>query len=339
MSRRHPRAERLGAGLVLVASLVFCACSAEESSTAVGVLERDRLDLVAEASEPVIERAVEEGAYVERSALIVKLDPTRLEAQVAQAEAGRARADARLAELVRGPRRERIAEARARFKGVEGRLATARNELDRSRKLIAEGVISTEQIEQRRADFDEALAARDAARATLDELLDGTTAEEVAQAEAGLAEAEAVLADARVRLSRLEVRAPIAGWVDALPYELGERPPAGGVVAVLLADDAPYARVYVPASIRLHVKAGTEARVRLDGVAEPLSGRVRTVATDASFTPYFALTEKDRGRLVYLSKVDLLDPAARGLPSGLPVVVEFELPPDVSEGIDVGARD
>lgn len=337
-------------GALLAAIPCLTACSDRDATIAVGTLERDRLDLVAEASEPVVERPVEEGAYVEAGTLLVKLDPARLEAGVTQAAAARARADARLAELVRGPRRERISEARARLQGAEGRLATARSELTRAEKLVAEGVLSEEQLDQRRAAFDEALAARDAGRATLDELLDGTTEEELAQAEAALAEADAALADARIHLARLEVRAPTAGWVDALPFELGERPPPGGVVAVLLSDEAPYARVYVPAAIRVHVKPGTPAQVRIDGIEEPLPGRVRMVATDASFTPYFALTERDRGRLVYLSKVDLVGAGARGLPTGIPVEVEFRidgstgeasgLPGDRSgEASDVGIRD
>jgi HlyD family secretion protein len=325
--------------LLLAPALCLWACSEGESMLAVGTLERDRLDLVAEASEPVIERPLEEGAFAAAGALLVKLDPIRLEAQVAQAASARARAAARLAELVRGPRQERIAEARARLQGAEGRLLTARSDRTRAQELMAGGVASQEQLDQRRAVFDEALAARDAARATLDELLGGTTEEELAQAEAALAEADALLADARVRLSRLEVRAPTAGWLDALPFELGERPPAGGVVAVLLADAAPYARVYVPAAIRVHVKPGATARVRVDGIAEPLRGRVRTVASDASFTPYFALTERDRGRLVYLSKVNLVGPEARGLPTGLPVEVEFDVDVPKGETDDVRTSD
>ena len=317
MSRNPP-------ALALLALLLcLSACSDSDAPFAVGTLERDRLDLVAEASEPVLARPIEEGAFVKAGALLVKLDPRRLEAQVAQAASARARAAARLAELVRGPRRERIAEVRARLRGAEGRLITSRSDMDRAQELLSQSIVSQEQLDQRRASFDEALAARDAARATLDEFLEGTTAEELAQAEASLAETDAALADARVRLARLEVRAPTAGWVDALPYELGERPPAGGVVAVLLADQAPYGRVYVPAAIRIRVKPGTLAWVHVDGIEEPLRGRVRTVATEASFTPYFALTERDRGRLVYLAKLDLLGPEARGLPTGVPIEVEF----------------
>jgi HlyD family secretion protein len=54
-------------------------------------------------------------------------------------------------------------------------------------------------------------------------------------------------------------------------------------------------------------------------VADELRGTVRWVSADASFTPYFALTEHDRSRLSYLAELDL--PQAADLPSGVPLVV------------------
>jgi len=319
--------------------LAFClgACSDGGPPRAVGTLERDRLDLVAEASEPVVERPVEEGFSVKAGDLLLKLDPARLAARVAQADSARARAAGRLAELVRGPRRERIREARARHKGAEGMLTTARSDLDRTKDLVSQGVASQQLLDHARASFDEALAARDASRATLDELLEGTTAEELIQAEAGLAEALAVLTDARVRLGRLDVRAPADAWVDALPYQVGERPRAGAVVAVLLADEAPYARVYVPEAVRIEVEPNTPAAVYIDGMDEPMPGHVRTVSRNAAFTPYYALTERDRGRLVYVAKVDLEGPRAHALPTGVPVEVVFGATPGSQETADVSA--
>ncbi len=38
----------------------------------------------------------------------------------------------------------------------------------------------------------------------------------------------------------------MAGVLDTLPFEVGERPGPGDVVAVLLTGEQPYARVYVP---------------------------------------------------------------------------------------------
>ncbi|MDH3955033.1 MAG: hypothetical protein OEV03_12475, partial [Gammaproteobacteria bacterium] len=57
----------------------------------------------------------------------------------------------------------------------------------------------------------------------------------------------------------------------------------------------------------------------------PLAGRVRWVAHEAAFTPYFALTERDRGRLTYLAKVDIEEQQER-LPDGVPVEVKLLLP-------------
>jgi HlyD family secretion protein len=216
-----------------------------------------------------------------------------------------------------------VVEARAALAGAEGTLATAREELRRSEHLLRTGVGSPARVDRDRAARDEALARRDAAGASLEALVEGTTREELLQAQAALAEGESALAEIRTRAARLEVRAPAAGRVDALPYEVGERPPVGAPVAVLLAEGAPHARVYVPEALRVHVLPGVAARVHVDGVDAPFDARVRNVSSEASFTPYAALTEQDRGRLVFLAEIDLEGDAAQELPAGIPVQVEF----------------
>ena len=315
---------RLLAALACALGLLLPACGGGDGE-AVGTLERDRLELIAEASEPIAEIAVREGDVVEAGQLLVRLEGTRFAALVAQAEGARDRAAARLAELRRGPRAEEIAQTRARLAGAEGSLATAKAELARTRQLVAGGVASAARLDRDRALFDEALAQRDAARAELAAKIEGTTAEELAQAEAALAEAESAREDVRLRAARLEVRAPVAGRIDALPFEPGERPPQGATVVVMLAEGAPYARVFVPEALRVRVVPGVAARVHVDGVDAPYTARVRTVASEASFTPYHALTERDRGRLVFVAEVDLEGDGAHALPTGVPVQVDFLL--------------
>jgi HlyD family secretion protein len=128
-------------------------------------------------------------------------------------------------------------------------------------------------------------------------------------------------------LLQLEARrhsafAPADGVVDSILFEPGEHPLAGQPMMIFLTGKQPYARVYVPEEQRVAVAAGTAARVFVDGLAAPLDGRVRWVSSDAAFTPYFALTERDRGRLSFAAKVDILG-AERRLPDGVPVEVEF----------------
>jgi HlyD family secretion protein len=314
------------------------ACSNESDGlVAVGTLERDRLELVAEAHEPIVEILVREGDPVTAGQPLLRLDDVQLRSQVAQATAARDRARARLDELVRGPRPERITEARAQLAGAEGALVTQRREIQRFRALARTGSESRSRLDLVQAQYDEALARRDAARAALEALLHGTTAEELEQARAARDEAEGALAVTRIRAERLELRAPRPGRIDALPYELGERPPAGAVVAVLLADGAPYARVFVPEPARLRVKPGVVATVLVDGTRRAFVGRVRTVSSEATFTPYFALTERDRSRLAYPAEVELTGSEARDLPTGVPVTVTFDAAP--ADGSEEGDRD
>ncbi len=314
---------------LLPLSLAAALACASDEPIAVGSLERDRLELVAEANEPIAEILVREGEAVAVGALIVRLAPERLKAQHEALSQRAAMAEARLEEAERGPRSEQIAQARARLAGASDSFATARSEDRRAKELHAAGTISDELSDRRERALSLARSERDAAKAALDELLAGTRSEQVAQARAQLGEAQATALDAELREQRLEVRAPRPGIVDALPYELGERPPAGGVVAVLLADGPPYARVHVPTALRARLAPGSTARVRIEGVDGEQPGRVRSISQDAAFTPYYALTKHDRGRLSYVAEIDLTGEHARGLPSGLPVEVEFDAqPPD-----------
>lgn len=62
--------------------------------------------------------------------------------------------------------------------------------------------------------------------------------------------------------------APRDGIVDSLPYEVGDEPPVGAPLAVLLVGKAPHARVYIPEPIRADVGVGQRARVFVDGLDE-----------------------------------------------------------------------
>lgn len=305
---------------------LLAACGRDPGAIpAVGTLERDRIELTAEADEPIVAVQVREGDEVAAGDVVLSLDPRRLSAQAAHAQALRAELRARLAELERGPRAERIREARARVAGAESAASNAQREYDRARELGRREFESAARGDLLRSQRDQAIARRDQSRAALEALERGTTSEELEQARSALAGAEAQLLDVEVRVERLTLRAPRAGRIDALPYELGERPAAGAVVAILLAADPPYARVFVPEAVRARIASGTRARVRVAGRDGELAGRVRALAHDAAFTPYYALTQYDRGRLSYLAEVEVTGPGTDELPTGVPVEVRFEL--------------
>ena len=107
--------------LLLTACAACAACSGGDETRLLGTLERDRMELVAESQDPVVEIAVTEGDRVTAGQLLLRLDPAAYDARLTQARAEVAQAERRLAELVSGPRREEILAARARLAGVTAR--------------------------------------------------------------------------------------------------------------------------------------------------------------------------------------------------------------------------
>lgn len=313
----------------LLSAIFLCLLTActQPAPTVVGTLERARLALAAPQTEIVAEWLVAEGNHVAADTPLVRLDERRQTARVAHLSALRDQAQNRLDELLRGPRHEEIRAARAELAGTEARLQDAAAQLARTRELVNSGVRSAAELDTAQSAHDAAQAARAAAKARLDALLAGTRDEELAQANAALAAAQATLTAAQIDLQRLTLRAPVAGFVEALPYRPGEQVGVGATIAVLLADTPAYANVYVPQALHARLQPGTPATVHIAGRAEPLTGQVRFISSDAAFTPYYALTEHDRGRLSYQVKVNISVPKDTWLPIGAPLTVAFQLEP------------
>ena len=314
---------RFPVAIVLAAPLVLLACQPSgDPQVMVGQLESDRIELTAEFSEAIVSRQVSEGDRVSTGAVIIQQDADRANAKLRQGEAAVAQNQARLDELTRGPRQEHIVAAQANVDGATKDLAFRHANLDRIQELINRELASPIDLDRAQSELDVSEADLEFTTAQLSALLTGTTIEELEQARAALAQTNALLDQARIDLERLTTKAPVDGVVDSFLFEPGERPNKGQPMAILLAGQQPYARIYVPANLRASVAPGDKARVFVDGIAQPIDGRFRWIATEAAFTPYFALTEHDRGRLTYLAKIDIYVKGAR-LPDGLPVEVEL----------------
>lgn len=311
--------------LTLLAALVLTACSREHGEI-LGTLERDRLELTAEGNEPIVDIVVREGDTVKPGDVLLRQSLGVMQARLDQAEAALSMHERRLAELVKGPRAQEILEARAALDAAESTLATATSEYRRIEDLIERQLVSKSALDQARAQRDSAAGAHKQARARLDLLLEGTRREEIEQAEAAVKQARAALSELKTSAERYTIVAPRAGRIEAIPYKLGERPPVGAPLVVMLADGTPYARVYVPETRRVQFAAGSRVRVHVDGREDSLEGTVRFISAQAAFTPYYALTQEDRTRLSYLAEIDLTGASAAELPTGIPVQVSVEEP-------------
>lgn len=308
--------------LLLVLATQLPACSDHNANLALGTLERDRVVLKATAAEIITQLPIAEGSDVKAGDLLLQLDDRRQQALVAKADANLASAQANLTKLQNGARPEDIAAARSQVKGAEAQLVEAQKTFARAETLVSKKLAGAAELDSARAKRDSAQANLDKSHENLLLLTNGTREEDLQQAEAQVALAKAALELEQYNLGELSIRATSDARLDHLPKHLGERTSIGEAVATLLDKSAPYARIYVPETHRIHVRAGQELVIRIDGLEQPHTGTLRWISQDPAFTPYFALNSTDRARLVYLAEVQLPDSAAN-LPSGLPVQVEL----------------
>ncbi|UTV29935.1 HlyD family secretion protein [Photobacterium atrarenae] len=304
------------------ALLALLGCGEQVPSEALGTLERDRVTLTATSSEIVREQPIKEGEFVTQGQVLVKLDDKQQLAVLAKVKAEEAKAAAYLLRLTNGERPEDIAAAQASLVRAEATLREANSNYRRIARLVEQRLVSYSERDKAVAERDSAQADYQSARENLAKLTSGERPEDITQAKAALDAAQAEVVLQQQILDDLTVVATRDGVLDSLPYNVGERVSSGSIVAGIQADTVPYARVYVPEPYRVKLQAGDELTVHIDGLAQSYTGTLRWIATEPAFTPYFALNEQDRARLVYLAEVDLPQ-EAKSLPAGVPVQVEM----------------
>lgn len=307
----------------LVTTLLMLTACQEEVTGWYGTVERERHTLSAPASELITAVMVREGDTVQSGQLLLTLDTTSVQARIAQRQAELADVQALQQELIQGPRMESLALAEATIRGAEAALLEAQQRLDRVEQLLQAGAAT-------QSDRDQALAARDLARSALEqatqiltELRNGTRSEQLQQVEARVAAAQARLAIDEKALADLSLFSAHDAVVDSLPWQQGDRVSQGTQLISLLIDDEAFVRVYVPADARDQLSIGQQLSIQPDTDMPAFLGTIRHIRPQPAFTPYYALNERDRARLMYLTEISL--PASHAdLPSGM--TVEVALP-------------
>jgi HlyD family secretion protein len=165
---------------------------------------------------------VEKGDTVKEGQVLVRLEDSEFRAEVNQAKANLAAAQARLDQLRTGSRPQEKLKDRAAVLQAEANLKIAEADYQRSERLYREGVAS-------KAEFDSALARRDTAAALLEAARQssamtdiGPRAEEIRAGEAQVQQMKAALDYAQTQLAATEIKAPVGGTVLQRIVERGE---------------------------------------------------------------------------------------------------------------------
>lgn len=258
--------------VVLVAAILWGAwyfiTQAGRVSTDNAYVGADSAQVTALVSGPVAEVRVSGTQTVKKGDILVVLDDTDAQLDVANAEAalrqaeqrfGQNRAVASAARARIGARGAEIAQAQAQLRTANSSLERARTELARRETLAGTGAVSGEELTTARTGVKAAAAARDLAAA-------GVAAAQATQASASgdanaaealvrgssidtapdVVAAKAMLEKAQLALARTVIRAPVDGVVTNRQVQVGQRIAAGAVIMTIV----PITNAYVDANFK-----------------------------------------------------------------------------------------
>jgi HlyD family secretion protein len=246
-----------------------------------GRIEAKLVDVAAREPLRVKEILVDEGALVKPGQVLVKLDTTTIDSQLAEANANVQAAE------------EKLAVARANIVKQKSEIDLADVEENRSKRLVEQGAGS-----QRELDVRKTKAAT--TRATLGEaeasLATATQNVEVARQQA---------ATIQTRIDDATLRSPVTGRVLYRLAEPGEVLGPGGKALTLANLDDVYMEIFLPSEQAARVKIGAEARITVDYDKRAVPGKVSFVSPEAQFTPKQVETKSEREKLMFRVKIQL----------------------------------
>jgi len=295
-----------------------------------GNVDLRQVELPFNNSERITAVLVEEGDRVHRGEVLARLDVSRLEPQLAQAQASVAAQQQVVTRLHNGSRPEEVAQARANVALAEADAAQARARLERLQTLAA----SSSGRGVSRQDLDDAKAAAEVTdarlavnRKALELAVAGPRKEDIAEAEARLNAQQAQLALLRQQLADAQLVAPLDAVVRSRLVEPGEMSSPQKAAFTLAIVDPKWVRAYVVETDLPLVKPGMGASIAVDAFPERrFEGWVGFISPVAEFTPKSVQTEELRASLVYEIRVFVKDPRDE-LRLGMPATVHLSLSP------------
>lgn len=158
----------------------------------------------------------------------------------------------------------------------------------------------------------------------------GPRPETILQARARTKQAAAALALAQTRLDQTRLVSTLDGVVLSHHVEAGEFVAAGTPVVTVADTVHMWVRAYLNETDLGRLRLGQKVTVRTDATTNRThEGTVAFISSEAEFTPKTVQTPKERVRLVYRVKVDVLNPRDElktGMPADVIVPVTAEFP-------------
>ena len=312
--------------LCLVTVTAFCAaagCRRVDDERVQGYIEGEFIYVASSVPGTLETLHVQRGAWVKPGDVLFELENDPQEAALDEAAQRLAQARASLEDAQKGKRPSEIEAIEAQLQEARAGLELAEKELSRQEGLFKSGAATAQEFDRARSTYDQDRQRVAQLEAELKTAQLGARSDQIAALEANVRALEAALARAEWELSQNRQEASRAGLVFDTLYRRGEWVAAGRPVVMLLPPENIKVRAFVPETRVGTIHAGDDVRVTVDGLAEPVVGRVSFISPRAEYTPPVIYSRESRSKLVFLVEA-VFDPnVAAKLHPGQPVDVEF----------------
>jgi RND family efflux transporter MFP subunit len=227
--------------------------------------------------------------------------------QVAQARATLAQAQSKLRDARSGSELESIAQAQAQIVSAQSALTLAASRASRYAQLAKQGAVSQDayagyvneqrnaaaalvvaqrkldQLRQTRtADINSFSATVEQQQQNLQQQLNGSRPQEIAQSRAQVSQAAAQVRSAQVQLQYAKVLAPFTGTVGDIPLKVGDYAAKGDALTTLTKNDSFDLNLSIPFDRARRLRAGTSVEL-LDATGKSIEmGKVGFIAPNAT---------------------------------------------------------
>ena len=165
---------------------------------------------------------VDKGDLVREGAVLVRLEDDEYQAQLTQAKGQLTSLQAKLDEAVNGSRPEEIAQALANVNTAQSDLDNARITLDRNKRLLKDGVLAQQVIDDAQARYDNALHRVNSLQKAYELVKLGPRKEEIDSLRGQVEQARGAVNYAETNLANTIIRAPVTGTILERAVEKGE---------------------------------------------------------------------------------------------------------------------
>src|SRR5712692_7086131 len=165
---------------------------------------------------------VEKGDKVKEGQVLVRLEDQEFRAQYDQARGAAESARAQLSQLQNGSRPEEIQQAEHNLSEARATAANDKITLDRTKNLVAEGVLSKQALDDATAKYEASQQRAHSLEQNYQLAKIGPRSEEIARAKGVVLQAEGQAAYAKSQLDATVIRAPIDGTILDRSAEKGE---------------------------------------------------------------------------------------------------------------------